>query len=544
MNDIKNFRRWFLAFITIILVIPALHLYGALSAPVKIKNMANDYGLLSEHYELNHDLSQLTSSARAYVLHMDGRYISEFDELGIAVVTREMELFNRATSETDRQALKKMIDLTEAYIACYRNDVVPLLENGEQSHMGVYREKCEPLAYELNEVSGQTLAVMREEFTRQTVSETAMENSFWVFSALLVAVALVLLVYGRMQIVSPMLFRHHHLVNLAQLTGEALVVIDKRGRVSAVNTAGEKLLHVCTRDVEREPLNEVMVRYPLLQELLQPLLDLASKEAEAVNKQVILEYGGQRALLSADYHPLYFAGQLSGAMLVTRPVEIHKDKRYLFDAIEAERKKISIEIHDWVGRNMSTIIHSLDYTLKTGAGRVPADLHEDLVKVRSQCQSAAMDMRGIMNDIHPYLIDKVGLLSALESYVTRFEQIHGRKVYIFYRDRVLNLGKAEEIIVYRIIQEALTNVVKHSNADEVDIYFKETEGSLQVEVMDNGEPQDQLAAGNGLWGMKERANLIGGDLVCNGGETGFAVTLTVPVTAEGETYGPGKNNAR
>ncbi|HBX23282.1 MAG TPA: hypothetical protein DEF34_06610 [Desulfotomaculum sp.] len=543
MNDIKKYRSWFLAFISIILVIPALHLYGTFSTPVKIKNLDSDYRLLSEYYELNHDLTQLTSSARAYVLHMDGQYISEFDELGIAVVTREMDLFNRAASETDRDALKKIIDLTEAYITSYRNEVVPLLENGDQDYMEVYREKCEPLAYELSVVSRQALAGMREDFTRHTVSETAMESSLWVFSAFLMVAALVLLVYGWMQIVSPMLFRHHHLVNLAELTGDALVVIDKRGQVSAVNRAGEKLLHVRAKDIEGEPLNEVMVRYPLLQGLFQPLLDLASKDAEAVNNQVIFELGGQRMLLSADYHPLYFAGQLSGAMLVTRPVEIHKDKRFLFDAIEAERKKISIEIHDWVGRNMSTIIHSLDYTLKTGAGRVPVDLNEDLVKLRFQCQSAAMDMRGIMNDIHPYLIDKVGLLSALESYVTRFEQIHGRKVYIFYRDRVLNLGKAEEIIVYRIIQEALTNVVKHSNANEVDIYFKETDGSLQVEVMDNGESQGQLAAGNGLWGMKERANLIGGDLVCNGGETGFAVTLTVPVTAEGKTNGPDKDNA-
>ena len=543
MYDIKNLHRWFWAFISVMLVIPALHLYGTFSTPVKIKHVAGDYELLSKYYELNQDLTQLTSSARAYALRLDGRHINEFDAIGIAVVTREMELFNRAASEMEKDALKKMIDLTEAYIACYRNDFVPLLESGHEDHVRVYKEKCEPLAYELSEVSRQTLAVMREESTRQTVTETAMENSLWVFSAFLMVSALVLLIYGRMQIVSPMLFRHQHLMNLAELTGDALVVIDKRGRVSAVNKAGEKLLHVCARDVEGESLNEIMVRYPLLQELLQPLPDLASKEVEVVNNQVIYEFGGQKMLLNANYHPLYLAGQLSGAMLVTRPVEIHKDKRYLFDAIEAERKKISIEIHDWVGRNMSTIIHSLDYTLKTGAGRVPPDLREDLVKLRSQCQNATMDMRGIMNDIHPYLIDKVGLLSALESYVARFEQIHGRKVYIFYRDRVLNLGKAEEIIVYRIIQEALTNVVKHSSADEVDIYFKETEGSLQVEVMDNGEPQNELAAGNGLWGMKERANLIGGDLVCNGGETGFAVTLTVPVTAEGETNGPDKDNA-
>lgn len=543
MHDLNRFRIWFLAFISVLLLIPVLHLYDYLTAPARVKHIAADFAHLSEHYELARDIEHLVSDARAYVLHMDGRYLDEFDRRGVVVVTREMDLYNRAASVVERKALKKMIDLTEAYISSFRNDVVPLLESGRAGSLGLYREKCEPQAAELREVSRETLAALRDGKMRSASGATAMENSIWMFTIFLTVASLALLAYGVRQIVNPMLLRYHQFENFADRTGEILVAIDRRGRVTTVNPAAEKLLCMPAGEVAGESLNSVLVRYPPLQGLLQPLLNVALKGAETVNNQVVFTSGGQRLLLSADYHPLFSLPGMCGALMVAYPLEIHKDKRYLFDAIEAERKKISIEIHDWVGRNMSAIIHSLDFILKTGAGRVPADLHQDLVRLRSQCQGAAMDMRGIMNDIHPYLIDKVGLLSALESYVTGFEQLHGVKVYIFYRNRALNLGRAEEIIVYRIIQEALANVVKHSNAGEVDIYFKESDGTLRVEIADNGTPPEDLVMGNGLWGMKERANLIGGDLVYNSSENGFAIIVTVPVAAEGNSDEPGKNNA-
>jgi signal transduction histidine kinase len=77
-------------------------------------------------------------------------------------------------------------------------------------------------------------------------------------------------------------------------------------------------------------------------------------------------------------------------------------------------------------------------------------------------------------------------------------------------------------------------VIKHSNATEVDIYFKEENNTLKVEIMDNGQVPEDYAAGKGLWGMKERANLIGGDLVFGGDESGFSVILTVPASTEGD----------
>ena len=79
-----------------------------------------------------------------------------------------------------------------------------------------------------------------------------------------------------------------------------------------------------------------------------------------------------------------------------------------------------------------------------------------------------------------------------------------------------------------IIQEALIKVAKHSNASEVDIHFTETDGTLRIEILDNGDIKETaLQPGKGLWGMKERARLIGGELAYGFKNGGFYINLTL-----------------
>lgn len=511
-----------------------MYLYDSLTTPVRVKDVSENFAILSEHQELTRDVEVLVSAARAYALLKDSYYLEEFDKQGIAVVTKGIEIYNRDSSGAGKDALRQIVELTEAYTTRYRNEFIPLLESGQAGYMEYYRDRCEPLAAELLDVAGTSLSALQDETWHNISLATGMENSTRTFTVFLAVVELLLLAYGVSQVFRPLLVKYNRLGQFAGLAGEALVVVDRRGIVTGVNPAAENLLQVKAGDINGVPLEQALVRFPLLQGLLAPLPDVALKGKAVVNNQVVVNSESQKYLLKVDYHPLFYAGRLSGALMVAYPLEIQRDKRYLFDAIEAERKKISIEIHDWVGRNMSAIIHALDFILKSGGQKVPGDLYQDLVRLRSRCQAAAMDMRGIMNDIHPYLIDRVGLLAALESYAGRFEQLHGIKVYLYYHNRALSLGKNEEIIVYRIIQEALANVIKHSSAGEVDIYFRESDGSLQVEITDNGTPPEDLVMGNGLWGMKERANLIGGDLVYQSGPNGFTLTLTVPAAAGGD----------
>lgn len=542
MRNLSRMRVWLAALLTFLVLIPVLYLYDTWTTPAKTEQISRDFQLFAEQNQLSTDILHLVSSARSYMLNAEERHLHDFDDYSIKIIKTETDIYSRYDQGDVAEEWKKIIDLTEAFIFSFRNEVVPLMQEGG-NYREVYLQKCEPLAVELEAACRDFLNDRNDALAREVAGVSAVGNSIKYFSYFLITVSLVLLVSGMRKIVYPMLVQQHYLENIAELSSDAMVVINKRGEISAINRAAEKLLELKSSEAEGHSLNKVMVSHPTVQVLLQPLLNVVLKGTGLKSDQMVFDSGGRRVFLNVDYHPLFFMGRLTGAVMRVHPVEIHKDKRYLFSAIEAERKKVSIEIHDWVGRNMSAIIHALDYTIRARAGKIPPDLQEELVQLRSRCQGAAMDMRGIMNDIHPYLIDRVGLLSALESHVDRFEQVHGIKVYIFYRERDLKLDKTEEITVFRIVQEALTNVAKHSNASEVDIYFKDAGGALKVEITDNGRPPGEIVMGNGLWGMKERANLIGGDLVYSAGGSGFTVTLTMPRAAEENVDEPNKDNA-
>ncbi|SFR13528.1 ATP-binding protein [Desulfoscipio geothermicus] len=523
----SNVLNWILALIILLLLVPLLLLYNTQISPQKVQDISTNFDLLKEHQQLSLNLGHLVFNARGYVIYKDDRYLDKFNEYGLRVIKQELDLYNRAGSDRQKKELKELIDLTREYTSLMRQDNID----------GLYREQYEPLAIDLQQIASRLLMERQADIKRNTLNAMALENSTGAAAAFLILLSLALVITGFLKIVFPMLVNHDRMAGLFDHIHDAVLVIDHRGVITKAGKASAKLLDIPASGVTGRLLNEVTVQYPPLQNITKPLFSVLLKGKALSNKQAVITGRGKRTFVNVDYYPLYYGEKLTGAAMVAHPVEMQKNKRHLFETIEAERKKISIEIHDWIGRSMSPIIHSLDFILRAHAEKIPADVHDDLVKLRNHCQTAAMDMRGIMNDIHPYLIDKVGLIPALESYVANFEQLHGINVYMFYQSRDLNIRKVAQIIIYRIIQEALSNVVKHSDASEVDIYFKSDTDALRVEIMDNGHAPGEVAAGKGLWGMKERANLIGGDLVFSNTESGFSLTLTVPLVLEGKQNG-------
>lgn len=531
MQKYDSLHKWFALLLVTILLIPMLHLYNSQIAPEKVKKLSGDYELLAENCYLSMDITELISSGRSYMLFAEEQYLDKFNEYSVLVTQKELELYNQAVSNEQKEDLQQLIDITQQFIALVQGEK-PYPNQSIEEAADFYHTQLDPLAGELQEMANATLVYRHSGLIKDTRNIVGMENRVSFFSAALTFLALVLLLLGGRKIIYPMLVKYSYMDGFAGLSKEAAVMIDGKGNIVRINQAAEKLLHIPAKELTNKSLNQATVLYPPLQNLTHPLFKVVLNHQEIINYQVVYTGLGQKNFLNADYYPVYCRNKLMGAVMIARPVETPKNKRYLFDAIEAERKKISIEIHDWIGRSMSPIIHALDYIMRVNNEKIPGDVYKELAELRAHCQSAAIDMRSIMNDIHPYLIDKVGLISALESYAGTFEQMHNIRVYLFYQNRLLKIKKEAEIIVYRIIQEALSNVVKHSNATEVDIYFKEDTGTLKIEIMDNGTMKGDFTAGNGLWGMKERAHLIGGDLVCDSDEAGFSVSLTIPIAME------------
>lgn len=324
----------------------------------------------------------------------------------------------------------------------------------------------------------------------------------------------------------------------------SLLFINASGVVKDINKSALDLFELFPESILGKSIEKFPEQFPYLHRISQPIFHTLLYKEEQLNVHVTLYKDARPVELSVDYLPVFFLNRLMGVLLMARPTDSQKDKPLLLDTLEKERKRISIEIHDWIARYMSTIIHSLDYTLRLNQkGDLKGEeLLQRLSDLRNHCQNAAIEMRGIMNDIHPYLIDKVGLISALESYISTFEKLNKVKVFIFYHDRSLRMKKKDQIIIYRIIQEALSNIVKHAQATEVDINFTLENDILIIEVMDNGNTQEDFVAGKGLWGMKERAGLIGAEIHFGHCETGFCVTLTVPIVPGGDIDGENQDH--
>ena len=518
--------------LTILLVLAVNELYVA---PQKAGDLARYSERLATCYQISLQIERLISSVDNYILYNDPRYLEEFHYCSLETLREEMELYHTVDASV-RRKLGDLIDENRKYLS--------FVEKGAGGgELG--RAEHAYLAAALRDRARVVTADFKERVDRAAASVAVEENKQRAFLLLLTLLSIGFLAVGVYGIGLPLLRENAGLRYLTTGLRNAVVMTDERGVVRSINTAAERLLAISADTVVGRPLNAVLGHAPHLREVLQPLFQVILNRQEVTDYQVVYVHGGQKHSLTADYYPLMVLDKLTGAAMVAQPETTRKDGGLLFDSMEAERKKLSIEIHDWIGRYMSTLIYTLDYTLRQHGDELPEEVRDNLVRLRQQCQMAATDMRSIMNEVHPYLLDKVGLVSAVESYVSHFEKTSGKKVFLYYSDRTLKLNRLQAIVIYRIIQEALTNVTKHSNATEVDIHFAVQDGVLRVEILDNGEgePGQEPAEGTGLWGMKERARLLGGDLVYGYTDGGFAVTLTVPLDREEVRGEPDQDNA-
>jgi signal transduction histidine kinase len=199
---------------------------------------------------------------------------------------------------------------------------------------------------------------------------------------------------------------------------------------------------------------------------------------------------------------------------------------------EATLREISRELHDEFGQ----ILTAIGSMLGRLSRRVPEDspLRGDLREIGEVAQSALDNVRGLSQSLHPSILEELGLDSTIEWYLSTFERQAG--VSVSY-ERVGGPQPVDEqtaIHVYRVLQEALANVARHSGAKEASVRLVSRERSLQLEVEDRGRGI-QLGGtrrGLGLVAMRERAALVGGTLdVTAIPEGGTRVTLRVPAKA-------------
>ncbi len=197
---------------------------------------------------------------------------------------------------------------------------------------------------------------------------------------------------------------------------------------------------------------------------------------------------------------------------------------------ESTLRHISRELHDEFGQVL-TAIGSL---LGRAGNQMPegSPLRGDLQEVREIAQSTLDNIRGLSQALHPVLLEEAGLNSTLDWYIPSVERQTGLVVHYDKSGSVIPVEGSAGVHIYRVLQEALNNVRRHSGAKEAWVRLKFLPGSLELEVEDHGKgiAAEKSQRGIGLVAMRERAELIGGTLeVLQPASGGTLIRLRMPM---------------
>lgn len=234
-----------------------------------------------------------------------------------------------------------------------------------------------------------------------------------------------------------------------------------------------------------------------------------------------------------------FATSVAQRLTAERSVEIER-LRYGMEARERERTRWAREIHDESIQGMGAL------RLRLANARDiddPEELRKAVDVVLDGLGNEIDGLRHLITELRPAALDELGLAAALEALARRAQAVDGLDVEInveLGQDDGRRLDAELESTIYRIVQEALTNVSRHAEASRALVQVREREGSLVASVTDDGKGMpgaerlgprgDGLEGGFGMGGMRERAELVGGDLEFGPApEKGTVVRLIVPL---------------
>lgn len=209
----------------------------------------------------------------------------------------------------------------------------------------------------------------------------------------------------------------------------------------------------------------------------------------------------------------------------------------ILQAQEEERKRISRELHDVIAQTLLSINMHLDL-LAQGTEAIPKSLRIQMAKTQSLVERAVNIVHDFASQLRPTMLDDLGLIPALQMFVKESMTHSGIHVSLETGPGVDQSPTALRTTLYRIAQEALTNVARHANATRVDIHIVNTGKLIRMTIKDNGDgfqtpskPGSKNKNHLGLIGMKERTQMIGGDFSISskpGGPT--TVQVSIPVS--------------
>jgi PAS domain S-box-containing protein len=211
-------------------------------------------------------------------------------------------------------------------------------------------------------------------------------------------------------------------------------------------------------------------------------------------------------------------------------------------AREEERTRLARSIHDELGSAFTSLkwdLESMDKALSAPVDRVAAEaLRARIATMLKLADSTINTVRRIAWELRPSILDDLGLVEAIEWQVRQFESRTG--IVCQWADFIDNVvfNQEQATAIFRIFQEALTNILRHADATRVDITMAQEDGEFVLAISDNGKGIAAIEkSGLGILGMRERVRLVGGTIEIHGRE-GAGTTIAVRVPVGGQEPGP------
>ena len=189
--------------------------------------------------------------------------------------------------------------------------------------------------------------------------------------------------------------------------------------------------------------------------------------------------------------------------------ERNRTSAAVLGAQEAERARIARDLHDEANQALTGVL----LRLQASAARAPSDLQDELAETRAAVTQAMRELLRLARELRPAALDDLGLAAAVRSNVQEFVKRTGLQADLEIAAEVDALGADDQIVVYRVVQESLSNVARHAAAGHVSVALTWDQRATTARITDDGRGFTRAATGGlGLVGMRERAGLVGGTL--------------------------------
>ena len=197
-----------------------------------------------------------------------------------------------------------------------------------------------------------------------------------------------------------------------------------------------------------------------------------------------------------------------------------------------ERNRLAREIHDTIGHTLTGIAIGLEACIELSEFNI-SKMKIQMLKISELARKGLLDVRRSMNELRPDALERFSLIEAISKLSEDINECTNTKVKIQITGQAPKMGADEEETVYRIVQEGITNAVRHGEASEIIVALKFAENKLQIKIMDDGIGVGEIKEGFGLRHVEERVEMLGGKVHFWGVPSeGFIISAYLPIRRE------------